>query len=113
MTHLYTVLVGGRIARGGDLRDATALVVAADTVLFVGTDEEAAAVSRGDSMTVELAGAEIVATGDLEVGSPADFDVVHRDGSARVRGGRLVAGALPGWHDHGAGGEHDHGADGP
>jgi len=110
MTHLYTLLVGGRIARGGELRDATALVVAADTVLFVGTDEEAAAVSRGESMTVDLSGAEIVGTGELEVGSPADFEVWSRPETsgtrpvlvARVRGGRLVEGALPGWHDHAA-----------
>ncbi len=100
MTHLYTLFLGGRIARGDGLGDATALVVAADTVLLVGTDEEAAAVSRGDSMTVDLAGAEIVATGDLDPGSPADFDVVRRDGTAQIRGGRLVHGTLPGWHDH-------------
>lgn len=107
MTHLYTLFLSGRIARDGGLGDATAMVVAADTVLLVGTDEEAAAVSRGDSLTVDLDGAEIVATGDLEPGSPADFDVVRRDGTARIRGGRLEDGNLPGWHEHASEG-HEH-----
>jgi hypothetical protein len=103
MTHMYTLLTGGRIDRGPDLPAATALVIAADTVLLVGTDAEAAAISRGDSMTVDLAGATVVGIEPLVVGGPADFDVLSDGGVACVRGGRLERGGLPGWHDHAAG----------
>jgi hypothetical protein len=100
MTHLYTLLIGGRIDPGPGRPPATALVVAAGTVLLVGSDAEAAAISRGDSTTVDLAGARIVATGALEIGAPADFDVMRPDGVARVRQGHLVDGTLPGWDEH-------------
>jgi hypothetical protein len=103
MTHLYTLLTGGRIDRGPDLPEATALVIAADTVLLVGTDAEAAAISRGDSMAVDLCGAVVVGIEPLVVGGPADFDVLLESGVACVRGGRLERGGLPGWHDHEAG----------
>jgi hypothetical protein len=102
MTHMYTLLTGGRIDRGPGLPAATAVVIAADTVLLVGTDEEAAAVSRGDSMRIDLAGAVVVGIGALEVGGPADFDVLREGGVASGRGGRRLAGDLPGWHEHGS-----------
>jgi hypothetical protein len=111
MTHLYTLLTGGRIDRGPDLPAATALVIAADTVLLVGTDAEAAAISRGDSMAIDLGGADVVGLEPLGAGGRADFDVIAAGGVARIRGGRLEEGFLPGWQDHPADG-HDHAPDG-
>jgi hypothetical protein len=112
VTHLYTLLVGGRVVPGDGRPDASAIAWASDTILLVGTDEEAASISRGDSMAVDLAGAIVVGTDGLDVGGPADFDVLAPgDGEsviARVRGGRLVEGGLPGWHDHAPGDAHDH-----
>ena len=133
MTHEYTLLVGGTVIPGGDLPDAAAIAWAEDTILALGTDEEVRAISRGDSHLVELHGAFVVglapgaaaweATADragsaLEVGGRADLVVLLRDprvepagtpgeqalsAMAVIRGGRVVAGALPGVHAHGHG----------
>ncbi len=111
MTHLYTLLTGGTVLPGGDAPDATAIAWAGDTILAVGSDETVRAISRGDSHAFELGGAFVVANGDgtLEIGAPADLAVLDgdpRDGAspirtlAIVRGGRVVAGMLPGGTGH-------------
>lgn len=126
MTHEYTLLVGGVIIPGDDEPDASAIAWAGGTVIAIGTDAAVRAISRGDSHVIDLRGASVVplAPGSdavrppgarLEVGGPADLAVLDRDprgtpfrapseasGAAPVlalavfRGGRLVAGALPG-----------------
>lgn len=118
MTHEYTVLTGGRVMRGGEQREATAIAWAADTVLAIGSDDEVRAISRGDSHFVDLAGLAVVPLGaddavrwppevELQVGGPADLAVlpVAPEGAmvdqapvAVVRGGRLVSGDLHGLH---------------
>ena len=133
MTHRYTLLLGGTVITGGDGPEPTAIAWAEDTILAVGTDEEVRAISRGDSHIVDLQGAFVVplaAGADagaapfgsggtmLEAGSRADLAVLGHDPRpgpddaagaatvpplARIRGGRVVAGALPG-HD---GPDHD------
>jgi hypothetical protein len=110
VTHLYTLLTGGRVVRGGGLPDATALAWAADTILVVGSDDQVASASRGDSMRIDLGGAVVMAESVLEAGAPADFDVLPPGGDgmpiAQVRAGRLIGDRPPGWHDHAA--DHDH-----
>jgi predicted amidohydrolase YtcJ len=128
MTHLYTLLVGGNVLARADAPPATAIAWAHDTVLAIGRDEDVAAISRGDSRLVDLAGATVLPLGPsgdlrwppagvLEVGGPADLAVLDEDPrsrtspaalepSALVRSGRVVAGRLPGAapddeaHDH-------------
>jgi hypothetical protein len=108
VTHEYTLLVGGVVIPGAGAEDATALAWAAGTVLAVGSDAEIHAISRGDSLVVDLRGA-VVAARDvpLEVGGPADFDVFERDPRAgqgerprepvaTVLGGHVIRGGLPG-----------------
>jgi hypothetical protein len=105
MTHEYTLLVGGLVLPGGGAEDARAIAWAAGTVLALGSEEEVRAISRGDSLVVNLRGAVIAAGGvPLEIGGPADFDVYERDPRtapaaspvAVVRGGHAVRGSLPG-----------------
>jgi hypothetical protein len=117
VTHLYVILVGGTVVRGGDAQDATALAWAGDTVLAIGTDEEVRAVSRGDSTVVDLRGATVLplhagepawpTDGCLDVGLPASFAIVTDDPrigsrasellvSAVVIAGTVVNGAVPG-----------------
>lgn len=114
MTHEYTLLVGGVIIPGDDEPDASAIAWAGGTVIAIGTDAAVRAISRGDSHVIDLRGASVVplAPGSdairppgarLEVGGPADLAVLDRDprdapvlALAVFRGGRLVAGALPG-----------------
>ncbi len=128
MTHRYTLLVGGSVLAGADAPPATAIAWAHDTVLAIGSDEDVAAISRGDSPVVDLGGATVVPLGRdgdlrwppeavLEVGGPADLAVLDDDPRrtlptrelrprALVRSGRVVAGRLPGFgegdeaHDH-------------
>lgn len=126
MTHLYTLLVGGTVIPGGDGPDAAAIAWAQDTILAIGPEGDVRAISRGDSHVVELQGAFVVplaldvdagwtSTGSLEVGGRADLAVLRfdprlpmGDGAvsqaveplALVRGGRVVAGSLPGVHGH-------------
>ena len=117
MTHEYTILHGGVVIPGGGAPDARAICWAGDTVLLVGSDADALAISRGDSHFIDLAGAVVAAMADdarLEVGAPADFAVLATDPRlgptqtlALVRGGRVVDGELPGAlgghrHDQGA-----------
>ncbi len=127
MTHEYTLLVGGVVITGGGRPDAAAVAWAEDTILAIGSDEDVRAISRGDSQLVELWGAFVVAldaeleagwtsAGSLDVGGPADLVVLPCDPRlptgdgleaqaveplALVRGGRVVAGSLPGAHEHG------------
>lgn len=101
MTHEYTILVGGLLLGASDARSpATAIAWAADTVLAVGGDAAVLAISRGDSKVVDLRGALIrPVDAPLEVGSPADFEVLAGDPPtpiALVRAGRVIAGELPG-----------------
>lgn len=126
MTHLYVILLGGTVVRGGDAPDATALAWAGDTVLAVGTDAEVRTISRGDSTVVDLDGATVFplhgdhpawpTEGRLDVGLAASFAILTNDprtsptGAAPevravVRSGVVVSGALPGLgasaHRHG------------
>jgi hypothetical protein len=100
MTHEYTIATGGVIAgtpTGPGIQPATAIAWAADTVLAVGTDAEMRALSRGDSIFLDLAGATICATrpvgGPLATGDPADLDVRAADGT-------LIARVVAGHFDH-------------
>jgi hypothetical protein len=98
VTHEYTLLVGGRVIRGDDAPDATAIAWAADTILAIGSDDEVRAISRGDSHVVDLAGATVMPPESgtaLEPGGPADLAILA-DGRAVavVRGGRVVSGSL-------------------
>ena len=120
MTHEYTLLVAGIVLPGGDEPDATAIAWAAGIVLAVGSDEAVRAISRGDSLLVDLAGATVVPSGRdvgtvwpthgrLEVGGAADLCVLDRDPRqtgppvrvlARFRDGRLASGTVPGLSHH-------------
>jgi len=124
VTHRYTLLVGGTIISGLDAPDVSAIAWAEDTVIALGDDAGVRGVSRGDSHVVDLAGAVVVPLGSdpearwpadaiLEVGGPADLAVLDRDPRGRpagnapalalalIRGGRVVAGRLPGSHADG------------
>ncbi len=60
MTHEYVIGLGGIIAAepvGGE--PATAIAWAADRVLAVGPDEAVSAISRGDSIFLDLAGCTV------------------------------------------------------
>lgn len=119
MTHLYTILLGGNVIPDRDEPPVSAIAWAGDTVIGLGSDDEMRALSRGDSWFVELGGASVVPLGDgdpawpveatLEIGGQADLAVLATDprdlhsgawdrpvAIALVRGGRLVAGSLPG-----------------
>jgi predicted amidohydrolase YtcJ len=120
VTHRYTLLVGGTVIVGRDEPDVSAIAWAADTVIALGSDDEVRGTSRGDSHVIDLAGAMVVGLGEgpdvrwppdstLEVGGRADLAVLDSDprridapagqplsALALVRGGRVVAGRLPG-----------------
>lgn len=124
MTHRYTLLVGGIVIAGRDEPDVTAIAWTEDTVIALGSDDEVRGVSRGDSHLIDLEGATVVPLGDgpdvcwpvdatLEVGGRADLAVLRGDpragddaagqelpAAAIVRGGRVVAGTLPGGTRH-------------
>jgi predicted amidohydrolase YtcJ len=124
VTHLYTLLVGGTVITGRDEPDVSAIAWAADTVIALGSDEEVREISRGDSHMIDLGGASVVALdgskdprwppdATLEVGGRADLAVLASDprqidastgqplsAIALVRGGRVVAGTLPGQIRH-------------
>jgi predicted amidohydrolase YtcJ len=113
VSHLYVILRGGTVVPGPGEPDATAIAWARDTILIVGSDEDATGISRGDSDFHELEGSVVVPLdasgrpdpvgGVLEIGGQADLAVLDADprvvGSASVvalvRGGRVVEGALP------------------
>jgi predicted amidohydrolase YtcJ len=120
MTHRYTLLIRGTVISGRDEPDVSAIAWAADTVIALGSDDDVRGTSRGDSHIIDLGGASVVALGEgpdarwppsatLEVGGRADLAVLESDPRlmdthaqhrlsplALVRGGRLVAGRLPG-----------------
>ena len=120
MTHRYTLLVRGTVIPGRDEPDVPAIGWAEGTVIALGGDDDVGAISRGDSHVIDLAGATVVplspgpgawwpTEATLEVGGRADLAVLERDprrsdaparrplaALAIVRGGRVVAGRLPG-----------------
>jgi predicted amidohydrolase YtcJ len=120
VTHQYTLLIRGTVISGRDEPDVSAIAWAADTVIALGSDDDVRGTSRGDSHVIDLAGAIVVGLGQgadvhwppdstLEVGGPADLAVLESDprrsdapagqrlsALALVRGGRVVAGRLPG-----------------
>jgi predicted amidohydrolase YtcJ len=104
VTHEYVIAVGGHV-RGATpgTRPATAIAWAADRVLAVGPDDDVRAISRGDSIFLDLAGCVVTAApggepGDLEPGALADLDIWDADPTrpsglvARVRGGSFTDG---------------------
>jgi predicted amidohydrolase YtcJ len=120
VTHRYTLLIRGTVISGRDEPDVSAIAWAADTVIALGSDDDVRGTSRGDSHVIDLGGASVVALGEgpnvlwppdatLEIGGPADLAVLESDprridvpagqrlsALALVRGGRVVAGRLPG-----------------
>ena len=126
MTHRYTLLVGGVVLPGHDEAAATAIAWAEDTVIALGSDADVHAISRGDSHVIDLGGATVVPLGEgmhagwptdaaLAIGGRADLAIVaadprgldaadrrHLTAIALIRGGRVVAGELPGdaGHEH-------------
>ena len=134
MTHRYTLLVGGTVISGRDEPDASAVAWAEDTVIALGSDDDVRTISRGDSHLIDLDGAWVVPLGEapdacwpphatLEIGGLADLAVVEDDprrldtpeprrlpAIALIRGGRVVAGRLPGSGAHpGHDAGHSHG----
>jgi len=61
VTHEYVIATGGIVLprRGGTDQPATALAWAADRVLAVGSDAMVRAISRGDSMFLDLRGCAV------------------------------------------------------
>ena len=90
MTHKYTLLVDAVVLPGGGAPDATAIAWAEDTVIAIGNSEDVASISRGDSHVFTLAGATVVPRdgGVLEVGGPADLEVVEGDPRTAAPGAR-------------------------
>ena len=133
MTHRYAILGGGLVIPGRDGPDASAVAWAEDTIIALGSDDDVAGISRGDSHVVDLAGRCVVpldagggaswpAEARIEVGGSANLAVLEsdpRDAAAApgralrtvalIRSGRLVAGRLPG----GLGGHPTDGHGGP
>jgi predicted amidohydrolase YtcJ len=116
-------LIRGTVISGRDEPDVPAIAWAADTVIALGSDDDVRGISRGDSHVIDLRGATVVAldgpdvlwTPDatLAVGGRADLAVLESDprrmdapagqrmsALAVVRGGRVVAGRLPGEPSH-------------
>jgi predicted amidohydrolase YtcJ len=124
VTHRYTLLIRGTVISGRDEPDVSAIAWAADTVIALGNDDDVSGTSRGDSHVIDLRGASVVGLGEgpaarwppdatLEVGGRADLAVLEGDPRlmdahaqhqlsplALVRGGRVVAGRLPGKPRH-------------
>lgn len=125
MTHRYTILSGGTVIPARGEPAVSAIAWAGDTVIALGSDEEVRGLSRGDSWFVDLAGSSVIPLGGvdaawpvdatLEVGGRADLAILAVDPRtddapnagrrqatvALVRGGRVVAGRLPGAsHEH-------------
>ena len=118
MTHRYTILTGGLVLPAADEPAVSAIAWAGDTVIALGGDEAMRSLSRGDSWFVDLDGACVIALGEgdpawpagatLDVGGRADLAILATDprtadeAAARpsvvavIRGGRVVAGRLPG-----------------
>jgi hypothetical protein len=88
MTHKYTLLVDAVVIPGSGAPDATAIAWAEDTVIAIGSDEDVASISRGDSHVFKLAGATVAPSvgGVLEVGGSADLDVTDNDPRASALG---------------------------
>jgi hypothetical protein len=85
MTHEYVIGLAGVIgAGGGRLPVPTAIAWAADRVLAIGSDAEVRAISRGDSIFLDLAGCRVTALPEgLTVPAAGDGDG-DGDGDPRV-----------------------------
>jgi len=125
VTHRYTLLLRGTVIPGHDQPAVAAVAWADDTVIALGSGDDVRSMSRGDSQVIDLEGASVVPLGDgldaiwpvdatLEVGGRADLAVLESDprqpdatirqrlqALALVRGGRVVAGRLPGGRNGG------------
>ncbi|MGD8486352.1 MAG: hypothetical protein PVH07_06905 [Chloroflexota bacterium] len=93
MTHEYVIALNGIVAPGPAGGTATAVAWAAEAVLAVGTDESVRAISRGDSIFLDLDGCAIT---PLPANPEAAADAVRQAGtgavdivSLLVRAGRL------------------------
>ena len=62
MTHEYTILSGGVVERPrvGVTATATGIAYAGGVVLAIGTDDDTHAISRGDSIVVDLRGRHVI-----------------------------------------------------
>jgi hypothetical protein len=117
VTHEYTLLVGGTVLPGEGHEPVTAIAWAAGVVLALGSDADVVAISRGDSVRVDLGGAFVVPLGTrdepawpseaaLEIGGPADLAILGADPRAQagpappilavLRDGHVTRGRLPG-----------------
>jgi hypothetical protein len=111
VTHEYTLLLDATVlpgGPGGDQPPCEAIAWAGDTILALGSTDEVTAISRGDSHVVRYPNGFVVpVAGTLEVGGPADLDVLGADPRpsaaagggppvrARVRAGRIDGVAHP------------------
>lgn len=80
MTHEYTLLLDAMVLPGGDQAPCEAIAWAGDTILALGSRDEVAAISRGDSHVLRFPGRYVVpAGGTLEIGGAADLLVLDAD----------------------------------
>jgi len=89
VTHEYVIGLSGRIVPRPDIGPAsTAIAWAADRILAVGSDAQVRAISRGDSVFLDLAGCTVTPL----PGEPATLDVVAtRDADPDQLVERLIA----------------------
>jgi hypothetical protein len=100
VTHEYVIALGGRIRVSPHevpgQTPATAIAWAADRVLAIGSDDAVSAMSRGDSIFLDIAGCLVTAApdegaGELEPGSLADLDFWVDDPTYPATRGPIVA----------------------
>ncbi len=99
MTHEYVIALGGFIEGAhSDGPPATAIAWAFDRILAVGPDDVVEAISRGDSLFLDLDGQMVRALAvdgpaTIDVGAPADL-AFEADGRvvATLRAGRFTEG---------------------
>ncbi len=93
MTHEYVLALGGRVLGGAPSIDGspapTAIAWAADRVLAVGTDDAVRAISRGDSIVLDLDGCLVTPLPD----DPARAEEIVRGalGAAVLAPGAILA----------------------
>ncbi len=83
MTHEYVIALGGIVLQSDVRPRPTAVAWAADHVLAVGSDGTVAAISRGDSTFIDLAGAAVTAAPDDPDAAQACLRQAIRDGDPR------------------------------